>query len=162
ENGTAVKSKLDESLLRTLARRTHGGYFAASRPGGELPRLLAALSGVERSSRASRLVERRVPRFPLFAGLAAVLLGFAVVRPRRLVGIAAQEGALARERERAARRQARARAAQPAKPAAPPERKSRGGRPGDRGTRPGAKPGSRPLGAGRAKIAAWIATAAVV
>ncbi|MEO5617412.1 MAG: VWA domain-containing protein [Candidatus Eisenbacteria bacterium] len=83
ETGTAVKSRLDEGLLRSIARRTHGGYFAATRAGGELPRLLAALSGIKRSSRASRLVERRVARFPLFAGVAAALLGLTLVRPRR-------------------------------------------------------------------------------
>ena len=155
ESGNAVRSKLDEDLLRSIARRTHGGYFAASRPGGELPRLLAALSGVERSSRASRLVEQRVARFPLFAGLAVGLLGFALVRRRRVVGVAAQEQAMARERERAARRAARAK---PGPPPAPPKSKGGGrGRPG--GKRPGmprpAIPGgSRPT-AGRtaAKIA---------
>src|SRR5206468_3195568 len=40
ESGGPVRSRLDEDLLRRLARRTRGAYFAASRPGGELPRLL--------------------------------------------------------------------------------------------------------------------------
>jgi len=161
ENGTAVKSKLDENLLRTLARRTHGGYFAASRPGGELPRLLAALSGVERSSRASRLVERRVARFPLFAAAAVLLLGFAVVRPRRVVGVAAQEVALARERERAARRKARAESPVHSKP--PPKDRARHGaaRPRPGGPSGGAGPGGRAVPPGRtpAKIATLLAVA---
>lgn len=159
ENGTAVKSKLDEDLLRTLARRTHGGYFAASRPGGELPRLLAALSGVERSSRASRLVERRVPRFPVFAAAAALLIGFAVARPRRVVGVAAQESLLARERERAARRKEKEKAKKPAAPSKP------GGKPPGRSATPAKRPGGparpapRPPGPRTpAKIAAAIAT----
>ncbi len=159
ENGTAVRSKLDENLLRTLARRTHGGYFAASRPGGELPRLLAALSGVERSSRASRLVERRVARFPLFAAAAALLLGFALVRPRRVVGVAAQEVALARERERAAKRRARAQPRESAKPSSPKDRPRRGN---SHPTGPaGVRPGARPSTSGRppARIAALLAVA---
>lgn len=162
ENGTAVKSKLDEDLLRTIARRTHGGYFAASRPGGELPRLLAALSGIERSSRASRLVERRVPRFPVFALAAVLLLGVAVARPRRVVGVAAQESQLARDRERAARRQAKVEAKAKVKPPAPAKP---GGKPPGRGGVAARRPGgparptpARPPGARTpAKIAALIA-----
>ena len=134
EAGTAVRSRLDENLLRSIARRTHGGYFAATRPGGELPRLLAALSGVERSSRASRLVERRVARFPLFAALAAVLLGLMLVRPRRRPEAQSIPAAIARERAAATR----------ALPAPPRDK------PGASGPRP---PGSRPGGAPAAKSA---------
>jgi Ca-activated chloride channel homolog len=83
EQGHVVRSRLDEDLLRTLARRTHGGYFAAQRPGGELPRLLGALGGLARSGRGQRSVERPVARFPLFAALAAVALAFERLRPRR-------------------------------------------------------------------------------
>jgi Ca-activated chloride channel family protein len=82
-SGGAVRSRLDESLLRDLARRTRGGYFSASRPGGESLRLLATLGGLERSERGQRLVERAVPRFPLCAALAAVLLAWDLVRRRR-------------------------------------------------------------------------------
>jgi len=85
EGGSAVRSRLDESLLRTIARRTRGGYFAASRPGGELPRLLGALGGLARSSRGERLVERPVARFPLCAAIALLLLAFDLTRPRRKV-----------------------------------------------------------------------------
>ena len=83
ENGGPVRSRLDEGLLRDLARRTRGGYFAASRPGGELPRLLGALSSVSRSGRGQRVVERPVSRFPLVALIAALLLIADVVRPKR-------------------------------------------------------------------------------
>lgn len=82
-NGGPVRSRLDEGLLRTLARATHGGYFQASRPGGELPRLLAAIGGVGRAARGERLVERPVARFPLCAALAALLLAVDVRRSRR-------------------------------------------------------------------------------
>lgn len=74
EEGNAVRSRLDEELLRHVARRTRGAYFAASRPGGELPRLLAALGSVAQAGRGDRLVERPVARFPLCAALAAALL----------------------------------------------------------------------------------------
>jgi Ca-activated chloride channel family protein len=85
ENGAAVRSRLDEGLLRGLARQTRGGYFAASRPGGELPRLVGALGSVARSGRGTRLIERPVARFPLFAALAALLLAIELLRPRRQV-----------------------------------------------------------------------------
>jgi Ca-activated chloride channel family protein len=88
ESGSAVRSRLDAELLRTLARRTHGGYFGASRPGGELPRLLSALSGLARAGRGQRLVERPVARFPLLGGLAALLLAVDLLRARRRTGSA--------------------------------------------------------------------------
>jgi Ca-activated chloride channel homolog len=83
EAGGAVRSRLDEGLLRALARRTSGAFFTASRPGGELPRLLAALGAVSRGGRGQRLVERPVPRFPWLAGLAALLLTLELGRARR-------------------------------------------------------------------------------
>jgi Ca-activated chloride channel homolog len=82
-NGGPVRSRLDEPLLRGLARRTRGAYFSASRPGGELPRLLAALGSVARGDRGQRLVERPVPRFPWCAGAAALLLAIELGRGRR-------------------------------------------------------------------------------
>ena len=81
--GGPVVSRLDESLLRTIARRTHGGYFTASRPGGELPRLLASLGALSRSARGSRLSERPVARFRVFAVVAALLLALDLLRARR-------------------------------------------------------------------------------
>jgi len=81
--GGPVVSRLDESLLRTVGRRTHGGYFSASRPGGELPRLLAALGAVSRSARGTRLSERPVARFRWFAVIAIVLLSLDLLRARR-------------------------------------------------------------------------------
>jgi Ca-activated chloride channel homolog len=83
ESGAPHRSRLDEELLRRLARRTRGAYFAASRPGGELPRLLAALGSVSRGDRGQRLVEQPVPRFPWFAAAAALLLAFELGRARR-------------------------------------------------------------------------------
>lgn len=81
--GGPVRSRLDEGLLQRLARRTRGAYFAASRPGGELPRLLGALGSVGRGERGERLVERPVERFAWFAVAAALLLGFDRTRRRR-------------------------------------------------------------------------------
>jgi Ca-activated chloride channel family protein len=109
EGGGAVRSRLDEGLLRALAHRTGGAYFSASRPGGELPRLLAALGAVSRGGRGQRLVERPVPRFAWFAGLAALLLVIELGRARR------------RRPEEATRpRGRRARAAAASSPAATP------------------------------------------
>src|SRR5207249_6176030 len=73
--GNAVKSRLDEGLMRALARRTHGAYFPATRPGGDMPRLMSALGSVARAGRGQRLVERPVARFPWLAAAAALPLG---------------------------------------------------------------------------------------
>jgi Ca-activated chloride channel homolog len=82
-NGGVVRSKLDEGLLREIARRTRGAYFRASRPGGELPRLLSTLDNLARAGRIQRLVERPVARFPWFAAAAALLLAWDRVRRHR-------------------------------------------------------------------------------
>lgn len=86
EHGAAVQSRLDEPLLRTIARRTRGAYFAASRPGGELPLLIAATGTVGHAAHGARLVERPVARFRQFAALAALLLALELVLPRRRPG----------------------------------------------------------------------------
>jgi Ca-activated chloride channel homolog len=83
EQGGVVRSRLDEGLLRELARATRGSYFAASRAGGELVRLASSLGSLARSRRGTRLVERPVARFPLCALLAAGLLVTFFLAPRR-------------------------------------------------------------------------------
>ena len=93
ESGQTVRSRLDEALLRSCASKTRGGYFSASRPGGELPRLLASLSSLARSGRGQRLIERPVSRFPLLAALAALLLVLDRVRTRRRVATSESPGA---------------------------------------------------------------------
>jgi len=69
-DGEIVISHLDENLLRDMARATHGAYFAASHPGGEVPRLRLAVARVERGKREGRLGTRPVERFALFAWIA--------------------------------------------------------------------------------------------
>jgi Ca-activated chloride channel family protein len=80
EKGQVVRSRLDEPLLREIARGTRGLYFSGSRSGGELVRLASALGSLARSRQGTRLVERPVARFPLLALLASA--GVARV-PRR-------------------------------------------------------------------------------
>jgi Ca-activated chloride channel family protein len=90
DNGRVVRSRLDEGLLHLLAGRSHGAYFSAQTPGGELPRLLSAVDGVARAGRSQRLVERPVARFPWFAAVAALLLLLDFIRAhrRRAAGLA--------------------------------------------------------------------------
>lgn len=102
ESGTAVRSRLDESLLHRLAQRTRGAYFDASRPGGELPRLLFMIGGLAHGARGERLVERPVARFPLCAALAALLIGVDLARPRRRRAVGETAPALHSERAAAA------------------------------------------------------------
>ena len=83
ESGNQVRSRLDEALLRTLARRTRGAYFSASRPGGELPRLMSAIGTVASAARGERLIERPQSRFGWFATIAALLIALDLVRARR-------------------------------------------------------------------------------
>ena len=83
ENGNVVRSRLDEKLLRDIARASRGAYFSASRPGGELPRLVAALGSLARSSHGSRVIERPVARFGWCAALAALLMAVMLGAPRR-------------------------------------------------------------------------------
>jgi Ca-activated chloride channel family protein len=93
-SGGTVRSRLDQALLQTLARKTRGAYFAASQPGGELPRLLSALGTVSRSARGERLVERPVARFTLLAGLAFLLLLLERIRTRRRLLAAPEESSV--------------------------------------------------------------------
>lgn len=83
ESGAVVRSRLDENLLRALARDTRGTYVAASRPGGEVVRLAHALGSLSQSRKGTRLVERPVARFPLFALLACVAIVVFLAAPRR-------------------------------------------------------------------------------
>ena len=85
ERGNVVRSRLDESLLREIARATRGLYFAGSRSGGELVRLASALGSLARSRQGTRLVERPVARFPLCALLASTALVVFLVSPRRRI-----------------------------------------------------------------------------
>jgi len=100
-DGGPVRSRLDEGLLRDLARRTRGGYFAASQAGGETGRLVATLGQLAHGSRGERLVERAVPRFPWFAGAAVLLIAIDRVRRHRR-GETRSAGARARSTPRAA------------------------------------------------------------
>jgi len=86
ESGAVVRSRLDEMLLRSIARETRGTYVAAARPGGEIVRLSQALGALSQSRKGTRLVERPVARFPLFALLAALALGVFLAAPRRRSG----------------------------------------------------------------------------
>ena len=83
--GNPVRSRLDEPLLKDLARSTRGLYFSASRSGGELVRLASSLGSLARSRQGVRLVERPVSRFPLCALVAAAALVAFFGTPRRRI-----------------------------------------------------------------------------
>lgn len=85
EQGQVVRSRLDEGLLRDLARRTGGAYFTAMRSGGEVVRLASSLGSLARSRRGVRLVERPVARFPLLALVAAGCMATLIAWPRRRI-----------------------------------------------------------------------------
>ncbi len=85
EQGGVVRSRLDEPLLRELARRSGGSYFTAMRSGGELVRLATSLGSLARSRHGVRLVERPVARFPLFALFASLCMVALITWPRRRI-----------------------------------------------------------------------------
>ncbi len=85
ENGEVVRSRLDEPLLREVARGTGGTYFSATRSGGEVVRLAGSLGSLARSRRGTRLVERPVARFPLMALVASACLVTLLASPRRRI-----------------------------------------------------------------------------
>lgn len=96
ETGQIVRSRLDEGMLRDLARSTRGAYFAASQPGGQLGGLVAAMGSLAQARRGARLVERPVARFGWFAFAAALLLLAEGARARRRDDRAARARAVAR------------------------------------------------------------------
>jgi Ca-activated chloride channel family protein len=64
ENNQVVRSRLDEGLLRDIARASRGEYFSAARSGGELVRIARSLGSLARSRKGTRPVEQPVARFP--------------------------------------------------------------------------------------------------
>lgn len=74
DGGQVVISRLGDDLLRGIAERTGGQYFDGADP-GSVDRLVARLSGLERSGSSAR-EQRTAPReqFALFIGLALLLL----------------------------------------------------------------------------------------
>ncbi len=110
ENGQVVRTRLDEPLLRELARGTGGDYFHAARSGGEVVRLARSLGALARSRRGTRLVERPVARFPLIALVASACLATLLATPSRRRSERAVSLEAVRE-ARSARRRGRAPAA---------------------------------------------------
>jgi Ca-activated chloride channel family protein len=84
--GQPVVSHLDAEALRELARRTHGRYFSADHPGGEIGALRAALGAVGRGTRQGRLGSRPVERFHWFAIIAWTFLVASWLLPERAAG----------------------------------------------------------------------------
>ncbi|MEP7029245.1 MAG: VWA domain-containing protein, partial [Candidatus Eisenbacteria bacterium] len=82
-SGQPVVSRLDAPALEALARRTHGRYFAANHPGGEVGALKAALGGVARGAREGRLGSRPIERFHWFALAAWLALVASWMLPER-------------------------------------------------------------------------------
>jgi len=104
ENGEVVRSRLDEPLLREVARATGGQYFSAARSGGEVVRLSRSLGSLARSRHGTRLVERPVARFPLFSLVAAACLVTLLATPSRRRAARAVSLGAAREARAAKRR----------------------------------------------------------
>jgi hypothetical protein len=96
--GQPVVSHLDAEALRELARRTHGRYFSADHPGGEIGALRAALGAVGRGTRQGRLGSRPIERFHWFAVVAWTLLVSSWLLPERAAGTFALSGARGRRK----------------------------------------------------------------
>ncbi|MCH4886045.1 VWA domain-containing protein [Acidaminobacter sp. JC074] len=78
KNGSAVVSKLNDDLLKQVAKAGHGDYYQASLQGGEIEKLLPNIAFLEKSQDGVR--ERKQFKhwyqYPLGLGLLLFLLGY--------------------------------------------------------------------------------------
>jgi Ca-activated chloride channel family protein len=81
--GETVLTRLDERVLREVARVTDGKYLPATRDGLELKVLYREISGLQRAAVEGEFVERKTDRFQWFLGLAALLLALEMIITRR-------------------------------------------------------------------------------
>jgi len=73
--GNVVVSRLEEETLMEIADITGGTYQRATASGIEIINLLNIVQDIERGFLESRTQVRRVERFPLFVGIALLLIG---------------------------------------------------------------------------------------
>lgn len=75
---TPVISKLNEDLLRTIAQKTSGKYFALTQAGGVAEELLNELQAIEKAEYGSRIESMMEDRFqyPLAVAVVCFLLAF--------------------------------------------------------------------------------------
>ncbi|MEW6282692.1 MAG: VWA domain-containing protein [Candidatus Eremiobacterota bacterium] len=74
EAGRPVTSKLDEETLRQIADLTGGSYLHVDEGGQATQTLLRELNQLEKKRLESRLAQRRIDRYQIFAGLGLALL----------------------------------------------------------------------------------------
>jgi Ca-activated chloride channel family protein len=82
ENGQVVISRLDESLLKDIARRTHGTYVNLEEPGGTST-LLSTLRQMHRAPVQGGRTTQDKEQFAWFAGAALLLLALDTLTNRR-------------------------------------------------------------------------------
>lgn len=85
---TPVLSRLNEDLLRSIATKTGGRYFALTSVGSvaeDLLRELATIEKAEYQARIERLLEDRF-QYPLGAGIAVLVVAFILLGHRRRTG----------------------------------------------------------------------------
>ena len=73
QNGEVVLSKLDETVLQSIAQTGNGSYFRASAGGNELQSLLSEINSLQKDQLQSRFEATQIERFQVFLG-AAILL----------------------------------------------------------------------------------------
>jgi Ca-activated chloride channel family protein len=88
DQGSVVKTRLDENSLRMIAVETGGAYYRNSAAGTELDEILEDIAGLERSKQGEYQTVARIDRYQIPLGIAVflfVLIPFVPERPRRRI-----------------------------------------------------------------------------
>ncbi|HKN47522.1 MAG TPA: hypothetical protein VJ144_06090, partial [Candidatus Polarisedimenticolia bacterium] len=87
KRGRIVTSRLDETMLESIAVATGGKYFRATPDGSELKRIYEEISGMDKTSLSSRLHTAYEERYQIPLAAAIVLLVFEAALSDRRRGI---------------------------------------------------------------------------
>lgn len=82
-NGSAVMSKLNESLLKEIAKETKGTYYKSTQSSNEVDELINQMSTLEKSDKKSEQVKNYEHFYQYFLGLGLLFLVFGLLFPER-------------------------------------------------------------------------------
>jgi hypothetical protein len=80
-----VLSKLDESILQSIALNGNGKYYRASADGSELQSLISEIDNLQKDQLQNRIETRQIERYQIFLALTLILIVISEVIPDRLI-----------------------------------------------------------------------------